>query len=481
MEPLLSLAPTLADWRSSSRARPLAAWNAWHRPKPRTSQRALLQAMAKSKTGRTVIALGGNRSGKTEWLRAALVALVMGSDHPDAIAFWERNGVDPGAFPKGPGRGYMVARTSDDSLRYHRNQIHRLLPSGRVTWWNRNGRGEARLHLDVPGYEYPAEIWFKSEVQGDEAMQGDSCRVICHDEEGDTAKVWDEASVRLWDQGGWHLMANTPVKGLTWVYDRFVEATPEDVSVHWIHSLDNPFLPQAEAKKLEENEALAAARLRGEFVTLKGRVWPGFKRSVHVVDDYEIPVAWPRFRAWDFGTRNPTAVLWGALTPDDQLVVYREHYQAGWTLSQHVNRVRIAEGWVWAETGEDEEDRLEPPEKPEDGAEDWEGAESIELTWADQEDPQQLMQLNTDHDMDAQPAMKSVRAGIDCVAERFRVNEISGKPALVILKSCINTIRELDTYVWADSTGGRTPDKVLKKNDHTCDCVRYLAMGVAMW
>jgi phage terminase large subunit len=314
-------------------------------------------------------------------------------------------------------------------------------------------------------------LFFKAEDQGVDAMQGDSCRVISHDEEGGSEAVWNEAEVRLWDQKGWHLMANTPIKGRTWIYHRFVKDTPPDAACYWIHTLDNPFLPQEDARKLERmNTAIAAARLRGEFVQLKGRVWPAFSRGVHVVNRPTIPPDWPRYRSIDFGTRNPFVCLWGALDPDDTLWVYREHYQAGWTTSQHVEAIRGAEGWRRLDDGE------APPRVGAVLRSEWgtwvdDGShEPIENTWADPEDPQQIAQLSMNHDLFITPAVRDVAAGIDAVAERL------GARAIVVSSECANTIREIEGYAWSEQA--ENTERPLKRDDHTCDCVRYLCMGV---
>lgn len=474
---LLGIARNLTRWRKERRSRPLAAWAAWH--SHGTSQRELVQLLA---LYRIVLALGGNRSGKTEWLRAVAVAMALGSDHPDARIFWRRNGVDPDSMPKGPGKVWILARRSNDSINYHRRQIDRLLPgggedsSGMVTWWNKNGKGEARVEIRVPGYDLPAEIVFKSEDQGEDAAQGDSCRLIAHDEEGDTANVWDECSVRLWDQRGYQIMANTPIKGRTWIYHRFVEKTPHGVAVRWIHSLDNPFLPPEDAKKLEENKAVAAARLRGEFVVLKGRIWPAFSRGTHTIEPFEIPRDWPRFRAIDFGTANPFACLWATLAPrrhvlpggrvieDGTLIVYREHYQAGWVLSQHVTAIRLAEGWDWV-NAPDGSGILAPVGD----------VDEIDMTWADPEDPQQLATLNVDYDMGATPASNAVAAGIDRVSARLQAG------TLLVFTTCPHTIREVEGYQRKPDRSGIVTEAPLKKDDHTCDAVRYLTMGAEQW
>ena len=436
-------------------AAPLAAWQAWDGPG--TSQHACVRSVASTKE---LLILGGNRSGKTEAMRAIVVALVLGSDHPHARLYWQHHGMDPDQFPRGPGTGWLIALASNDSINYHRRWIERLLPAGSYRWWNRNGPGEARVEIDVPGYDTPAEIVFKSEDQGEEAAQGASVRVVAHDEEGATPRVYDESGVRLWDQRGWHLMANTPVNGQTWVYHRFVrDGAPEGAAVKYIWTLDNPFVPPEAARKLEaQNPALASARLRGEFVVLRGRIWPTFARGVHTIAPFPIPADWPRFRALDFGTQAPFVCLWSALAkrdhvvhgvtiPEGSQVVYREHYQRQWTIAQHVVRIR----------------ELEDP------------GEVIEATWADPESPQDRLSLNRDHGMDVTPANNAIKAGIECVGARINAGR------LFVFDTCPHTVREMEGWTWVGGEEGGPLDTPAKKDDHTCDCVRYTAMGLAGW
>ena len=48
--------------------------------------------------------------------------------------------------------------------------------------------------------------------------------------------------------------------------------------------------------------------------------------EVHVVEPYDIPHSWTKFRACDYGYGSYTGVVWIAVTPAEQLVVYRELY-----------------------------------------------------------------------------------------------------------------------------------------------------------
>lgn len=47
------------------------------------------------------------------------------------------------------------------------------------------------------------------------------------------------------------------------------------------------------------------------------------------------------------------------------------------------------------------------------------------------------------------------------------------KGNLYVLEECVNTIREIEGYVWDSKAAERGYDEPLKKNDHSTDCLRY--------
>jgi hypothetical protein len=486
----------LATFETACQVRPLVTWRAWDQPPPRTSQRRTLGLLTQS---REVGIFGGNRSGKTEMARAALVAVATGSDHPDARAFWELNGVDPDHFPTGPDSGWAIAVSSNDSLRYHRRQILSLIPK----WgpkhpnsdtnshsWNLFGRGEARLQWMVPGYDTPAEIWFKSEDQDIMTFQGDAIRVAWHDEEGLTAKRYEQVQYRLIDKDGWQILTDTPIHGRTWVYNRFYlkqdsnrKPIPDGAIHTAIHTADNPYLPRHRVARIAND----AVRGRGEFVVMEGRIWPEFG-PLHQLAPFELPPDALRFRSIDFGTRHPFACLNGAILrtavtlpngrrlADGSIIIYREHYQAEQTLEHHVRVIREAEGWhqrpASVQTNDKKIRYIWVPKH--------DNAERIEATWADPEDAQQMLQINRDHDMEAIPATKDIHAGISALRERLMPDPSTGEPSLYVFTTCTNTIREWEDFQWVKqiTAEGIEKDVPSKRSDHTCDCGRYLVMGV---
>lgn len=128
----------------------------------------------------------------------------------------------------------------------------------------------------------------------------------------------------------------------------------------------------------------------------------------------------------------------GRVIPDGSVVVYREHYRAEWTLRQHVEAV---EALNFAH---------EEPEP--DGI------------WADPEDAQQMLALRRDHGWAAMKAKKAVSSGIDKVTEYLLPAEVDGLPRLYVVETCVNTIREVEGYRWADGSRAKDqPNKPLKK------------------
>lgn len=92
---------------------------------------------------------------------------------------------------------------------------------------------------------------------------------------------------------------------------------------------DNPYLAEDgmyEANLLSLPEHQRKQLLEGNWDAAEGAAFPEFNRKLHVIEPFDIPANWPRFRAADYGYSSYSGVLWFALAPDDQLIVYRELY-----------------------------------------------------------------------------------------------------------------------------------------------------------
>jgi phage terminase large subunit-like protein len=344
------------------------------------------------------------------------------------------------------------ALDSGDSRRYGRPKVARYVPEGTV-WRNRDGTGEAEAVLPGGG-----RVAFKSADQGRDGFQGASVRCIGNDEEP-PREVVSEQMMRVADQPeGRVLHAMTPLMGWTALLEEFVRDPAADVVVRWLHGSDNPHVPADRLARIlakyGAHERLA--RERGEIVALEGRIYTDWRRDLHVIAPRRLPEEWPRYAAVDFGTRNPTAVLWAALDErDDVLHVYRGHYEREkpqeWHVAVFVRRTTDAERermeWIVAD----------PAGKAE------------RLTW---------LQC----DVATVPAFKhagSVREQINAVATRL-APDAEGRPHLVVhdVPDLAMLVREIESYVWKPraSGAGDLPDEPLKKGDHFMDALAYLCL-----
>ena len=82
-------------------------------------------------------------------------------------------------------------------------------------------------------------------------------------------------------------------------------------------------------RRVEKLKNLEGLRFKRGFLGLwasgEGLVFQRFDPEIHIVDTTIMP-NWKRYLSVDWGTRNPSSVIWWALSPDDRLYAYKEIY-----------------------------------------------------------------------------------------------------------------------------------------------------------
>jgi phage terminase large subunit len=268
-------------------------------------------------------------------------------------------------------------------------------------------------------------------------------------------------------------------------YQQMLSDTNPDAPTHWIKRRaldgklelwttrheDNPRYYQGDAWTLDGEEYMARLeRLTGvRFLRLRKGIWAGaegqiydlWDEAVHLVDSFDVPRDWSRYRAIDFGYANPLVCQWWTSDPDGRLLLYRELYGAG----------RIVSDWA--------ADILRHSE-----------GERIEFTVADHDAEDRATLANSG--IMTIPANKAVVPGIEAVQLRLR-KAGDGKPRLFIMKGCTvsrdpklieskkpaSTAEEIGAYIWAPPLPNRAPkEEPAKINDHGCDAMRYLVAEV---
>ena len=206
-------------------------------------------------------------------------------------------------------------------------------------------------------------------------------------------------------------------------------------------------------KRLQERH------LYGSDADMEGRVWDEFSHEKNVIDPFYIPSGWDKIVILDHGATNPTAVLWAAIDWDGNIFIYDEHYEASKTVSHHANEIKKRDNSEVKRWFIDPSCSAKTQQKKLEGG-------IVEL--------HSIIDEYRDYGLRFEPADNSLLAGINRVNEYFK----SGK--LKIFKNCLNTLREVENWKWQKVKPGverNAPEEPVDKDDHTCDCLRYLLMS----
>jgi hypothetical protein len=259
--------------------------------------------------------------------------------------------------------------------------------------------------------------------------------------------------------------ANPGGVGNDWVRKRYVEPAtpgepftgPDGLSRRFIPSFlsDNPYLTQdgKYEKMLQSLPATERKRLlEGDWYAVEGSAFPEFRMDVHVVDSYDIPKSWKRFRAIDYGYSAPSCCLWMAMSPEDgTIIVYRELYEKGLTAE------RLAEKIL----------DLEMEDMPMNGVVD--GAVFNRVGYTNT-----VGQILNSYGLKLRSANKDRKAGKQQIHSRLAYRE-GKRPGVQLFKSCPNLIREMQGIPLSK----KDPEDVdTSASDHAYDAFRYGLMSV---
>ena len=92
---------------------------------------------------------------------------------------------------------------------------------------------------------------------------------------------------------------------------------------------DNPYLMQTDDYYIMLASLPEVQRkqfLEGDWSAFENSSFPEFNKTTHIVDPFDIPRGWSRFRAADWGYSSNACCLWFAIDWDNNLWIYRELY-----------------------------------------------------------------------------------------------------------------------------------------------------------
>lgn len=230
-----------------------------------------------------------------------------------------------------------------------------------------------------------------------------------------------------------------------WLAERFGLAPDTECrpghAAHHSTIFDNPFIDAGRKALLAENYTGVAydRYILGKWVGSDGVVYDRWDRKVHAVENSEPALYY--IVGCDWGYSDPATMLLIKVMEGDRLHLEREFY----------------------ETGYDEEELAEL-------AKTWVPKHASVIV--DNSKPG-LIKMFKRRGVDARPCDKgpdSISYGVGMVQSKLRVTD--GVPGLTVDPSCVNTIREFETYERKTGKEG-LKDEYIDAFNHSMDALRY--------
>lgn len=191
----------------------------------------------------------------------------------------------------------------------------------------------------------------------------------------------------------------------------------------------------------------------GDWDVFAGQVFKEFRRDVHVVDPFEIPDHWQRWRAMDYGNKN--SVGWFTLDPiEDRIYMYREYRTEDFVdIPTKSNLIKQFEG------GENVSYGLADPSI-------WNGQ-------GDHNTGKSVATMFSNEGITWMPANNDRKAGLAVVHDYLSIAK-DGKPKLQFFSTCTSIIRTLPSLPYDKF---KVDDVDTKADDHDYDMLRYGLMA----
>ena len=222
---------------------------------------------------------------------------------------------------------------------------------------------------------------------------------------------------------------------------------------------DNPYLAEQgdyEAMLLSLPEHQRKQLLEGDWDVKEGAAFTEFDRNVHVVEPYSIPRNWVKFRACDYGYGSYSGVLWFAVAPSEQIIVYRELYVSKVLATDLADMVLDME----SEDGNIKYGVLDSSL--------WHKRGDTGPSLAEQ------MIIKGCRWRPSDRSKGSRVSGKNEIHRRLQMDEFTEEPRLIFFNTCTNIISQLPSI----PLDKRNPEDVdTKSEDHLYDALRYGIMS----
>jgi hypothetical protein len=196
--------------------------------------------------------------------------------------------------------------------------------------------------------------------------------------------------------------------------------------------------------------------LEGDWDIKEGAAFTEFDRTKHVIEPFKIPSNWVKFRAADYGYGSYSAVLWFAVSPSEQLIVYRELYVSKVLATDLADMVLQLE----AEDGNIKYGVLDSSL--------WHKRGDTGPSLAEQMVSRGCRWRPSDRSKGSRVAGKNE------IHRRLQVDDYTNEPRLVFFNNCVNTIAQLPAL----PIDKKNPEDIdTNTEDHLYDALRYGIMS----
>ena len=256
--------------------------------------------------------------------------------------------------------------------------------------------------------------------------------------------------------------------GHAWVKRLFIDRlyaeneNPNDYLFIPARIYDNKVLLEADPNYIRQLEALPEelrrAHLDGDWDVHAGQYFREFSRDRHVIEPFEIPSWWRRFRSMDWGYNDPCCVLWHAVDGESRVYTYRELYV------RETRAGEVAAMVLELSRGESISYTVASPDM-------WQKRGAV-LSGAGGFEGETLAELFTTSGLSLTPADNSRVPGWNRVRDFLAVAP-DGRPNWLCFSDCRNLIRQLPALQFDQHNREDAADG----DDHAPEALRYALMS----
>ena len=256
--------------------------------------------------------------------------------------------------------------------------------------------------------------------------------------------------------------------GHAWVKRLFIDRlyaeneNPNDYLFIPARIYDNKVLLEADPNYIRQLEALPEelrrAHLGGDWDVHAGQYFREFSRDRHVIEPFEIPSWWRRFRSMDWGYNDPCCVLWHAVDGENRVYTYRELYV------RETRAGEVAAMVLELSRGESISYTVASPDM-------WQKRGAV-LSGAGGFEGETLAELFTSSGLSLTPADNSRVPGWNRVRD-FLAAAPDGRPNWLCFSDCRNLIRQLPALQFDQHNREDAADG----DDHAPEALRYALMS----